>query len=93
MANILDAPAAPNPLLTFSKVSESNGLKLIRSSPSKSCDLDPCPAQIVKASADILAGSITTIINLLLAKGKFPDALKIAQVKPLLKNLHQIEIN
>ena len=36
-------PAAPNPLLTFSQISESNVSKLIRSSPSKSCDLDSCP--------------------------------------------------
>ena len=31
--------AAPNPLLTFSQISGSNMSKLIRSSPSKSCDL------------------------------------------------------
>ena len=78
-------PAAPNPLLTFSQISESNVLKLIRSSPSKSCDLDPCPTQIVKDSADILAGSITMVINLSLAEGKFPDTFKIAHVTPLLK--------
>ena len=52
-------PAAPNLLLTFSQISESNVSKLTRSSPSKSCDLDPCPTQIVKDCADILAGSIT----------------------------------
>ena len=59
--------------------------KLIRSSPSKSCDLDPCPAQIVKDSADILAGSITMIINFSLAEVKFPDTFKIAYVTPLFK--------
>ena len=79
------SPAAPNPLLTFSQISESNVSKLIRSSPSKSCDLDPCSTQIVKDSADILAGPITMIINLSLAEGNFPDTLKIAHVTPLLK--------
>ena len=59
--------------------------KIIRSSPSKSCDLDLCPTQIVKDCADILAGSITRIINLSLAEGKFPDTFKIAHVTPLLK--------
>ena len=77
-------PAAPNPLLTFSQISESNVSKRIRSSPSKSCDLDPCPTQI-KYCADILVGSITMIINLSLAEGKFPDTFKIAHVTPLLK--------
>ena len=78
-------PAAPNPLLTFSQISESNVSKLIRSSPSKSSDLDPWPTQIVKDSVDILAGSITIIINLSLAEGKFPDTIKIVHVTPLLK--------
>ena len=78
-------PAAPNPLLTFSQILESNVLELTRSSPSKSCDLDPCPTQIVKDSADIVVGSITMIINLSLAEGKFPDTFKITHVTPLLK--------
>ena len=88
-------PAAPNPLLTFSQISESDMSKLIRSSPSKSCDLDPCSTQIVKDSADILAGSITMIINLSLAEGKFPDTVKIAHVTPLLKkpSLHRNELS
>ena len=69
--------------------------KLIWSSISKSCDLDPCPTQIVKDSADILAGSITVIINLSLAERKFPDTFKIAHVTPLLKkpSLYQNELS
>ena len=55
-------PASPNPLLTLSQISESNVSKLIWSSPSKSCDLDPCPTQIVKDSADILAGVLSIVI-------------------------------
>ena len=88
-------PAAPNPLLTFSQISESNVSKFIRSSPSKSCDLDPCPTQIVNDRADILAGSITMIINLSLAEGKLTDAFKIAHVTPLLKktSLHRNELS
>ena len=78
-------PAAPNYLLTFSLISESNVSKLIRSSPRKSCDLDQYTTRIVKDSADILAGSFTTIINFSLAEGKFSDAFKIAYVTPLFK--------
>ena len=52
-------PTAPNPLLTFSQVLESNVAKHIRSLPSKSCDLNTCPTQISKDSADILTWSIT----------------------------------
>ena len=81
-------PAAPNLLLTFSQISESNVSKLIQSSPSKARDLDTCPTQIVKDNADILAGSITMIINLSFAERKISDTFKIAHVTPLLKNLH-----
>ena len=41
--------------------------------------------QYVKDSADILVGSITMIINLSLAEGKFLDAITIAHATPLLK--------
>ena len=44
-----------------------------------------CPAEIVKDSADIMVGSITTITNISLAEGTFPDAFNIAHVTPLLK--------
>ena len=80
--------AAPNIVLTFLQISESYMSKLIRSSPSKACGLDPYPTQIVKDCADILPESITMIINLSLAKGKFPDIFKIAHVTQLLKTLH-----
>ena len=78
-------PAAPNPLLTFSQISESNVSKLIRSSPSK-FDLDPCPTQIVKDSADILAGSITMIKNLSLAE--VPRYLQNCSCYTTIKKLH-----
>ena len=71
--------------LRFGIKSESNVSKLIQSSPSKSCDLDPCAAQIVKDSADILAWSISMIINFSLAERRFTDAFKIAHVTPLIK--------
>ena len=78
-------PAAPNLLLTFSQISESNVSKLIWSTPSKLWDLDPCPTQIAKDSADILAGSIIMIINLSLAGEKFADTFKITHATPLLR--------
>ena len=42
--------------------------------------------RIIKDSADILAGSITKIMYLSLTEGKFPDAVKIAHVTPVLQN-------
>ena len=62
--------------------------KIINTSPSKSCDLDPIPTTLLK---EIL----TEIINKSLTSGIFPDRLKVALVRPLLKkaNLDLIEKN
>ena len=71
-------PADPNPDPKYIACMA----KLIRLSQSKSCDLDPCPARMVKDSADIPAGSITTIINLSLSEcpDAFPDWDTLKQV-------------
>ena len=83
------APPKPNyippNLSTFSQVSEEEVRKLILSSPSKSCDLDPCPTDLVKSCLDILKKPIANIINYSLLEGIFPSQFKKASVKPLLK--------
>ena len=45
----------PPNLTTFHPITLDETLKLISSSPNKSCDLDPCPTFIVKECKDILA--------------------------------------
>ncbi len=61
--------------------------RIIMTSPTKSCDLDPIPTHILKNPAvlDILAPFITTLVNLSLRTGKFPENLKHGLVTPLLK--------
>ena len=73
---------------TFSKfeaVSESFVRKVIMSSPTKSCTLDPWPTFLVKECIDILLPSIAKLINLSLTNGVFPTKFKTAIVTPLLK--------
>ena len=57
----------PNPtkntLSSFTPVSEEELLKILKSSPSKSCDLDPIPTSLVQECADILITPITKIVN------------------------------
>ena len=60
-------------------------MKINIKSVSKSCDLDPIPINILKASLDILIKPITTIIYLSLESGTFPQSLKEAHITPLLK--------
>ena len=79
-------PSMNNSALTsFEPVSEEDILKILKSSPTKSCDLDPIPTSLVKDCADILITPITNIINYLLKEGSFPNYFKIAYVTPLLK--------
>ena len=72
-------------LSSFEAVSEDDILKILKSSTTKSCDLDPIPTALVKECADILVTPITNIINYSLREGSFPNCFKTAYVTPLLK--------
>ena len=69
--------------------------KIINTSPSKSCDLDPIPTTLLKVILPSVITILTEIINKSLTSGIFPDRLKVTLVRPLLKkaNLDLIEIN
>ena len=51
----------------------------------KSCDLDPLSASVLKTCFPIILLTITSIINMSLKNGVMPYALKVAVLKPLLK--------
>ena len=63
------------------------GLKAItESTPSKTCDLDPLPTDILKKCIDLSLPEIHNIVNLSLSMSYFPDIIKKACVTPLIKN-------
>ncbi|XP_072033093.1 uncharacterized protein [Amphiura filiformis] len=72
-------------LNTFLPASEEEVRKLVMSSPSKHCQLDPIPTSILKDHIDLLLPTITNIVNLSLEASTFPMQFKSAVVKPLLK--------
>ena len=72
-------------LSSFEPVSEGDILKILKSSTTKSCNLDTIPTALVKECADILVTPITNIINYSLREGSFPNCFKTAYVTPLLK--------
>ena len=74
-------------------MSEEDLLKILKSSPSKSCDLDPIPSSLVKEYADILITPITKIVNYSIKEGSFPNFFKIAYVIPLQRSRALIEIS
>ena len=73
------------PFTKFEPVTLASVRNLITSSPSKTCANDPVPTRVVKDCLDELLPVISSMVNLSLENGHFPDAWKEALVKPKLK--------
>ena len=71
----------------FTPVSNDEINDIIRTAPSKHCELDPLPTNIMKEHKDILAYFITRIVNPSLNTGHFSENLKEAIFQPLIKNI------
>ena len=71
----------------FNVVSEADIRKIICSSPTKSCALDPIPTWLLKQCQDQLAPVLTIIVNASLSCAEFPTELKKAFLAPLIKKI------
>ena len=71
-----------NKFVSFQTISEEEVLEIIKSTPNKSCDLDPIPTSLVLDCISVLLTPITNIVNYSLQEGSFPSCFKIT---PLLK--------
>ena len=76
------------PLASFTPASEEEIKQIIRTSPAKSCELDPIPTTILKECLDEIAPMVTHLVNASLRGAMVPDAFKEAIVRPLLKRQH-----
>ena len=72
-------------LSEFKLMSESEIATIIKSMSNSSCTLDPIPTWLVKECIDELLPVITHIVNSSLQTGTFPESLKTAVVRALLK--------
>ena len=59
--------------------------QIVRESSNASFRLDPVPTRLVKSCLDVLAPSITEMVNVSLLSGRIPENWKTAVVIPLLK--------
>lgn len=84
----VDTLMSSSSLSVFDTVDTERVNKIIRSSPNKSCLLDPLPTWLLKASINTLLPFITSIVQTSLSSGVFPAALKEAVVTPLIKKLN-----
>ena len=72
-------------LTSFTQASADEIHKIIQNSAAKSCSSDPVPTWLLKEHLEVMSPVITDIVNLSLSAGVFPDQMKYASVKPLLK--------
>ena len=59
----------------------------------KATDADGIPAKIVKASKSVIVPQLSTLINITVDTGVFPDRLQKAQVTPLFKKNYPLVIS
>ena len=76
-----------NALVKFRPLSCDDVLKIVLSSPAKTCDADPIPTELLKSVLLAIIHLLTKLVNQSLQTGEFPDELKQALVIPLLKKL------
>ena len=69
----------------FSRITEDQVEKIMRSMPSKCCELDVMPPKIMKQIIPSIITPITNLINNSLENGVFANNWKTAIIKPLLK--------
>ena len=72
---------------SFTEVSEDDVRKIIHSSPTKSCALDPIPTWLLKKCEDELIPVLTLIVDTSLSCAEFPNELKRAFLTPLIKKI------
>ena len=65
-------------LEVFHHVSLQEVIKTIRKSPTKSCELDSMPMELIKDNIETISSLIQIIANRSFYKGVFPDDLKEA---------------
>ena len=90
--NVIDSSAATNvsmdtTISMFQPASEDEIRNIIMKSPSKSCELDHVPTFLIKQCIDVFVPYFTVIVNKSLEFGYFPDSLKVAHVRLLLKKV------
>ena len=71
--------------IVFQPVTCQQVRKILKGMPSKSCDLDPVPTNLLKDCLDEVTETVTNIINTSLDSGIVPKSFKHAIVRPLLK--------
>ena len=84
---LYDVPfkATRSSLDSWTSVTTDEVIKLINTSPNKTCQLDPVPTWLVKEMRELLAPFITLLFNRSLFTGCFPSEFKQVIVRPRIR--------
>ena len=80
-----NSPDSETYLTVLQPATEEDIRKIIMSSSSTTCAMDPIPTSLTKDCLEVLLPAITTIINRSLSEAEVPDSFKLAIIIPLLK--------
>ena len=80
-----DRPLCDTEIHNFQQITLDQVKRFATKTSSKSCELDPIPASVLKTCLPVILPTLTSIINMSLMTGKMPHALKFAVLRPLLK--------
>ena len=78
----------PPKLEKFRVLTDDEVARIIRKSPSKCCKSDPVNTGLLKDVLPVALPLLTRLVNSSMQSGIFPDELKEALVKPLLKKIN-----
>ena len=81
----LTTPSDDGVQVTLDTTTNEEIIGIIKSSPDKSCKLDPIPTWLLKSCANELASLIVAIVNRSFETSQVPTELKHAHIKPRLK--------
>ena len=71
----------------FLLIEEDTIKTIVRSAPSKSCELDPLPIPLLKEHLDVIAPALRDLVNNSMKSGIMSTNLKEALLRPLLKKM------
>ena len=83
----------PRGLENYQHLSCDDVAKIVLASPTKTCEADPIPTDLLKKILPSIIELLTKLVNESVQSGEFPDDLKEALVKPLLKKITLEPIN
>ncbi|XP_077179731.1 uncharacterized protein LOC143830542 [Paroedura picta] len=78
-------PSLEKTMSNFRRLTLTEVDRILATTRPTTCPLDPCPSWLLKTASIKIMGPLQEIINLSLTTGEFPEGLKEAVVRPLLK--------